>query len=64
MAIPFKKLAKLANRKQPGAVKRWCQDRGILYILDADGRPTTSDRAYDEAILKGRKTLPNWEAQR
>ncbi len=64
MAIPFKKLAELANRKRPGAVKRWCEDKGIPYLLDADGRPTTSDRAYDDAILKGRPTHPDWSAQR
>ncbi len=64
MAIPFKKLAECANRKSATAVKKWCQDRGILYMLDADGRPTTSEKAYDDAIARGRKTLPNWDAQR
>lgn len=61
MAIPFKKLAELANRKKPSAVKRWCSERGILWIPDADGNPTTSEIAYHEAIQRGRATRPKFQ---
>jgi hypothetical protein len=59
--IPFEELAKLANRTKPSAVKRWCEQRGILWMPDADGRPTTSDVAYTEALHRGRQTRPNYQ---
>jgi len=59
--IPFKDLAKLANRTRPSAVKRWCEQRGILWLPDADGRPTTSDVAYNEALHRSRPTRPSYQ---
>jgi hypothetical protein len=61
MLIPYKQLANLANRKKPSAVKRWCQERGILWMPDADGNPTTSEIAYNEALKRGRSTRPNYQ---
>jgi hypothetical protein len=61
MVIPFEQLAKLANRKKPSAVKRWCQERGILWLPDADGRPTTSEIAYNEALQRSRGSRPKYQ---
>ena len=61
MAIPFKELAKLADLQKPSAVKRWCHERGILWIPDSKGRPTTSEIAYHEAIQRGRATRPKYQ---
>ena len=61
MLIPFDELAKIANRTKPSAVKRWCQLRGILWMPDADGRPTTSETAYNEALQRGSSTRPNYQ---
>jgi len=59
--IPFKELARIANRTKPSAVKRWCQQRGIPWMPDADGRPTTSEIAYNEALMRDRPTRPNYQ---
>jgi hypothetical protein len=59
--IPFDELAKLANRTKPSAVKRWCEQHGILWMPDADGRPTTSEIAYNEALHRGRRSRPNYQ---
>ena len=64
VVIPFSDLAEFCNRKRPSAVRTWLQDRGILYFLDADGRPCTTEQVLNEALLKGRRTKPNWDAQR
>lgn len=61
MLIPFDELARIANRSKPSAVKRWCQQRGIPWMPDADGRPTTSENAYNEALMRGRPTRPNYQ---
>lgn len=60
MPIPFEKLAKVAGRQRPSAVRRWCEQHGIFWIPDADGRPTTSEAAYNEALKRGRGTRPNF----
>lgn len=59
--IPFEELARIANRTKPSAVKRWCQQRGISWMPDADGRPTTSEYAYNEALMRDRPTRPNYQ---
>ena len=61
MLIPFDELAKIANRTKPSAVKRWCQLRGILCMPDAEGRPTTSETAYNEELQRGSYTRPNYQ---
>ena len=60
MPIPFEKLAELVNRTQPKAVRKWCEKNGVLWMPDADGRPTTSESAYNEALRRGRGTRPNF----
>lgn len=62
MTVPFSKLADLANRKRPRAVEKWCQKRGILYFLDADNRPCTTDDALNAALMRGRKTEPDYSS--
>jgi hypothetical protein len=59
--IPFDELARMANRTKPSAVKRWCQRQGIPWMPDADGRPTTSEIAYNEALMRGRPTRPKYQ---
>ena len=61
MLISFDELARLSNRSKPSAVRRWCQQRGISWLPDADGRPTTSERAYNEALQRGRATRPHYQ---
>lgn len=58
--IPFDDLARLSNRTRPSAVRKWLQRQGIAYMLDADNRPITTERALNEAMAGGRKTVPNW----
>ena len=62
MIADFKDLCRLANRKKPTAVKKWLQDKGILYWLNADNQPVTTEKALNHALMKGRKTEPNWNA--
>ena len=60
MTVPYQKLAEICNRKRPTHVKKWCEAKGILYSLDADGRPWTTETALHEALHRGRKTRPNY----
>ena len=62
--VPFADLFELSARTRPSAVKKWVQSKGILYFLDADGRPCTTTRALNDALMKGRKTEPNWHVSR
>lgn len=61
-ALNFQDLCRLSGRERPSAVKKWLQGRGVSYMLDADGRPVTTERALNDALLRGRKTQPNWPA--
>ncbi len=60
--VPFSDLSELSARKRPTAVQKWLQAKGILYFLDADGRPCTTEHALNEALYRGRRTKPNWAA--
>ena len=60
-AVPFDRLAEFCNRKRPTQVKKWCESKGILYFLDADNRPCTTDAALNEALQRGRRTRPNFQ---
>jgi hypothetical protein len=60
----FPDLQRLSGRHKPSAVKKWLQGRGISYMLDADGRPVTTDKALNDALARGRKTEPNWPARK
>ena len=64
VSVPFNQLAELANRKRPSAVKKWCQNLGISYSLDADGRPWTTSEKLNAAIERGRKTEPDFGSVR
>lgn len=60
MIADFSDLQRLSGRERPAAVKKWLQQRGISYILNADGKPVTTEKALNEALLRGRKTEPHW----
>lgn len=64
MIADFEDLCRLSGRQRPSAVKRWLQARGILYWLNADDRPVTTEKALNDALLKGRKTEPNFNIGR
>lgn len=57
----FEDLCRLVGRKRPTLVKKWLQNNGILYWLNADGKPVTTGKALNDALLRGRKTEPNWD---
>ena len=61
-AIPFTQLAEFVGRKRPTQVRKWCESKGILYFLDADGKPCTTEAALNEALQRGRSTRPNFMA--
>lgn len=60
MIADFTDLQRLSGRERPAAVKKWLQSQGISYMLNADGQPVTTEKALNEALLRGRKTEPNW----
>jgi Domain of unknown function (DUF4224) len=60
MTIPFEQLADFCHRKRPTQVRRWLESKGILYFLDADERPCTTEAALNEALQRGRTTRPNF----
>lgn len=60
MIADFADLQRLSGRERPAAVKKWLQSQGISYMLNADGHPVTTEKALNEALLRGRKTEPNW----
>ncbi|MEX2260095.1 MAG: DUF4224 domain-containing protein [Woeseia sp.] len=60
--VDFPMLCRLSGRERPSAVCKWLQQQGIAYMLNADGKPVTTERALNEALLRGRKTEPNWPA--
>lgn len=61
MIADFTDLQRLSGRTRPSAVKRWLQARGILYWLNADSQPVTTEKALNDALARGRKTTPNWQ---
>ncbi|MEM8815830.1 MAG: DUF4224 domain-containing protein [Pseudomonadota bacterium] len=56
----FTDLQEFVGRKRPTLVKRWLEAHGILYWLNADNEPVTTTKALNDALMKGRKTEPNW----
>jgi len=60
MTVPFEQLAAFCHRKRPTQVQKWLESKGILYFLDADGRPCTTEIALNEALQRGRRTRPNF----
>lgn len=60
----FEDLRRLSGRARPAAVKKWLQDKGILYFLNAKNQPVTTQQALNDALMRGRKTQPNWPAVR
>ena len=60
MVVDFADLQRLSSRHKPTAVKKWLQSKGILYWLNADNQPVTTERALNDALMKGRKTEPIW----
>lgn len=63
MTVSFQQLSEFCNRKRPTQVKKWCESKGILYFLDADSRPCTTETALNEALQRGRRTKPNFLRQ-
>lgn len=64
MIADFQDLCRLSGRERPSAVKKWLQENGILYWMNADHKPVTTEKALNQALLKGRKTEPNWSIQK
>lgn len=60
MIADFPDLQRLSGRDRPTAVKKWLQKQGISFMLNADGRPVTTEKALNDVLLRGRKTEPNW----
>lgn len=60
MIIDFADLQRLSGREKPTAVKRWLQNQRINFMLNADGNPVTTEKALNDALLRGRKSEPNW----
>lgn len=58
--LAFEDLTRWCGRTRPSAVKKFLQDRGINYTLNADRQPITTRTQLNEA-MKGRRTSgPNW----
>ena len=54
-------LCRLSGRTQPTAVKKWLQGKGILYWLNADNKPVTTEKVLNESLMGDRKTEPIWD---
>lgn len=50
MIADFNELCRLSARTKPSAVKRWLQSKGILYWINADNQPVTTEKALNEAL--------------
>ena len=57
----FEDLRRLSGRKKPSAVKKWLQAQGILYWLNADNQPVTTEKALNKSLTRGRKNEPIWD---
>lgn len=64
MIADFDDLRRLSGRNRPSAVKKWLQRQGVSYMLNANGQPVTTEKALNDALLRGRKTEPNWSVAR
>lgn len=64
MIADFDQLKRLSGRARPTAVRKWLQKQGILYWVNANNEPVTTEKALNEALLRGRRTQPNWPVQR
>ena len=60
VTVTFEELSEWCGRKKPTLVKKWLQDKGIFYTLNADNRPITTELALNDALMRGRKTVPNF----
>jgi len=58
----FATLQRLSGRTRPSAVKKWLQNQGIGYMLNADLQPVTTEKALNDRLERGRKAEPNWHA--
>lgn len=57
MALSFQQLCQLLDAKQPSAVRRLLKARGIRWIPDRKGHPTTSEAEWDRAISAARRRI-------
>lgn len=57
MALSFKDLCRVLDCKQSASLKRILKARGIRWIPDRRGRPTTSEAEYDRAIVAPERAL-------
>ena len=62
--VDFDELCRLTGRTKPTYVSKWLQSKGILYWLNADNRPVTTERALNEALMRGRTTRPDFSELR
>ena len=59
-AVSFKQLSEFLARKRPTHLKKPLESTGVLYFLEADGNPCTTEQALNDALFRGRRTQPSW----
>ena len=65
MIADFDTLKRLSGRDRPSAVKKWLQNQGISYMLNADRQPVTTEKALNDALMRGRnKPELNWPVRK
>lgn len=57
MPLSFKQLCDHFQVKQGAALKRLLKERGISFILDKDGHPTTTEMALDRAMQAQKRII-------
>lgn len=65
MPLSYHDLCRVLETKQPKRLRELLKERGIRWIPDRLGRPTTSDAEYDRAISAARRKVtftrpPKW----
>ncbi|MEM1145734.1 MAG: DUF4224 domain-containing protein [Pseudomonadota bacterium] len=60
--IFFSELQQISGRRQRAAVMRYLKNNGISFMLDADGKPWTTEKRLEDSLDAGRRTGPNWSA--
>lgn len=65
MIADFDQLKRLSGRDRPSAVRKWLQNQGVSYMLNADGQPVTTEKALNDALARRRnKPELNWPVRK
>lgn len=51
--VTFEDLCEITDLRQPAAVRRWLEERGIPYLTRPDGRPVTRASVVDAVLMRG-----------